>query len=997
MRRSITDSKARLKQDCQAGWGVAAGLFVLALVPRLLGLSTFLTADEPDWVIWSARFAQALTLGDWAGTSQTNHPGVTTMWSGTMGLLAYHFPLGRGLAGETFSSLLSRVGEQSFLPTPDMLPFLRFTIAFLSAACVAAAYLLARRTFDRKVALLGAIFIALDPFFVAHSRILHQDALASMFMMLAVLAGVTYLVADRKLMYLVVSGMTTSLAGLSKASSLALGPCVVFLFGVVYLLELVRNRGQWRQIVFEGLRGLVVWGTAAAVTFYVVWPAMWDNPVGTLWRMLTESAELAEGGHMQFFHGQILGDAGVWFYPVVLLFRTTPFTLVGLVCAVVYLVIGRGRSASWQRARSAVILYLLYAVAFAIFITFSPKKQDRYLLPVLLIIDFCAAWGLLGITRLVVGRVKGQSGVWWDRLSYGVVALCLVAMVVVTVIYHPYYLSFYNPLVGGSAQAQKELLIGWGEGMDLVGRYLNQKERPESLTVSAVRFQLLAPFFSGTVTKTVTSSASSVAADYIVTYVNQVQRMGAESDLWTYFQHEMPEAVFRLHGIDYAWLYSNTITRETPDFSVSVGGDFADKLRLLGYNVDPRLGQVILDMFWEVLDTITEDYSVSVRLLDSSGHLWVQEDSWPMRGLLPTSELPVGYTLRDKRVLSLPAGMPAGSYTVEVYVYSGAFGENLPIVSSGRGDLSLGLRAGSIYLSKQPAQPENVEPQYRVGIELTDEIRLLGYDLVTGPVQPGEKVPLLLYWQVSSSPDEDYRVQVWLESSEAARNEMAHSDAPAGVPVFSESSLAGDEYPTTKWLPGDVVKGWQDLSVPADLSTGTYQLWVALAKSDGKGLGATTLGQVEIEGHPHVYEMPQQIDHPAHANFAGQIGWLGYDLAMQSVLEQRSLRLILYWQSLSTVPASYKTFVHLIGPDGQIWGQEDRFPGDGTYQTTSWLEGEVVSDTLEISLPPDAPTGEYELKVGWYHATTGRRLRVTSEQGRSEGDHVVLDSTISWK
>ncbi len=43
--------------------------------------------------------------------------------------------------------------------------------------------------------------------------------------------------------------------------------------------------------------------------------------------------------------------------------------------------------------------------------------------------------------------------------------------------YHPYYLSYYNPLLGGGAVAQRTLLIGWGEGMDQAGAWL--REQPD--------------------------------------------------------------------------------------------------------------------------------------------------------------------------------------------------------------------------------------------------------------------------------------------------------------------------------------------------------------------------------------------------------------------------------------------------------------------------------------------------------------------------------------
>jgi hypothetical protein len=43
--------------------------------------------------------------------------------------------------------------------------------------------------------------------------------------------------------------------------------------------------------------------------------------------------------------------------------------------------------------------------------------------------------------------------------------------------YHPYYLGYYNPLLGGGATAQRVMLVGWGEGMEQVGAWL--RARPD--------------------------------------------------------------------------------------------------------------------------------------------------------------------------------------------------------------------------------------------------------------------------------------------------------------------------------------------------------------------------------------------------------------------------------------------------------------------------------------------------------------------------------------
>ena len=66
----------------------APSLFLLALVPRLHAVWLgFVTPDELNWVYRSIRFLQAVQSGRWADTMQTGHPGVITMWLGSLGVL----------------------------------------------------------------------------------------------------------------------------------------------------------------------------------------------------------------------------------------------------------------------------------------------------------------------------------------------------------------------------------------------------------------------------------------------------------------------------------------------------------------------------------------------------------------------------------------------------------------------------------------------------------------------------------------------------------------------------------------------------------------------------------------------------------------------------------------------------------------------------------------------------------------------------------------------
>ncbi len=102
------------------------------------------------------------------------------------------------------------------------------------------------------------------------------------------------------------------------------------------------------------------------------------------------------------------------------------------------------------------------------------------------------------------------------------------------------------------------------------------------------------------------------------------------------------------------------------------------------------------------------------------------------------------------------------------------------------------------------------------------------------------------------------------------------------------------------------------------------------------------------------------------------------------------LRLTLYWETLIRTRMEYKVFVHLVGPDGRIWAQQDGFPVGGTRSSTSWRQGETLVDKYAIILPTRAPSGEYSLEVGWYQPETGSRLLLEGPGESSGADRLVL-------
>lgn len=102
-----------------------------------------------------------------------------------------------------------------------------------------------------------------------------------------------------------------------------------------------------------------------------------------------------------------------------------------------------------------------------------------------------------------------------------------------------------------------------------------------------------------------------------------------------------------------------------------------------------------------------------------------------------------------------------------------------------------------------------------------------------------------------------------------------------------------------------------------------------------------------------------------------------------------AIHLTLYWQMLRPMDTSYTVFTHILDGTGQLRGQKDNIPVQGTYPTTEWVEGEVVEDSYELLVAPDAVPGLYQIEVGMYDVATRQRLPLTNE-GREVGGNRIL-------
>jgi len=524
---------------------VPAIIFLLAFIPRAVGLGTGLTVDEPLWLRRAPEFIDAVLKGNFSGTYIVIHPGVTVMW---------------------ISGVFMKLFLQPGMDFPQHLAVARFPVVLTTSLGIVLMFFLLRGLVSEKTATLASVLIALDPFYLAHSRFIHVDALVTTFMAVSLLSFLVWVRQPQKSVFLVTAGGFLGFALLTKQPAGCLIPFFLLALVVrqtVISYNSIRNLKKTcmdcfsspfiRSILQPFLTILVIAG-AVVVLF---WPAMWVAPVNTLQNVGAGLEKVVENPHegWGYFMGEVTttDNYGPLFYPVVLVMKLTPVTLVFSLVGIIGLAYS-----SWKvkfSDKNLTLLFLLLFIAlFYLLMTISEKKMDRYLLPVFPYIDIIAATGICACYSFLSGRIRRTissrpQGLFTGNTLFGILVIFVIVLQAVLIVpIAPYYLSYSNPVVlGGPQHAPEYILIGWGDGMDLAAAYLNNKTGAEHLIVYE-QYSGFQSYFKGSATRNIEK------ADYIVFYSSMVQRHYNE-DLWNLYHNETPEKVIVLNNIEYCWIY----------------------------------------------------------------------------------------------------------------------------------------------------------------------------------------------------------------------------------------------------------------------------------------------------------------------------------------------------------------------------------------------------------------------------------------------------------
>ncbi len=118
------------------------------------------------------------------------------------------------------------------------------------------------------------------------------------------------------------------------------------------------------------------------------------------------------------------------------------------------------------------------------------------------------------------------------------------------------------------------------------------------------------------------------------------------------------------------------------------------------------------------------------------------------------------------------------------------------------------------------------------------------------------------------------------------------------------------------------------------------------------------------------------------------------DLTSNAFRPGENVEVAFTWRSrVRSVPADYKVFVHLIGPNNpRPVAQADSEPQGGLAPTSTWNRGAPIVDLYSLYIPANAPRGKYTLQVGMYPANTlsGRLPVMDAGRTSASGDSILV-------
>ena len=306
------------------------------------------------------------------------------------------------------------------------------------------------------------------------------------------------------------------------------------------------------------------------------------------------------------------------------------------------------------------------------------------------------------------------------------------------------------------------------------------------------------------------SAKPGLAADYVVFYINQIQRQLPSEGALAYFQQREPVHTVSLSGQPYAWIYA------APGVSHIVAQEarLVGQAELLGFDWFDAGGQqpltelpsgsvATLRLYWEWQGKSPDD-PIRVSLVDGGGQTWgwanvIDSGEAAIAGA-GTPAAQEGAIVVSDYALAVFPGTPPGPYFLRAWIDRPHTGEVV-------GQFPLEAADSTVVVAPALAPPAADDFDIHTRLDFAfGALHLLGYNLSGEVWEPGESRSLELFWALdpSTQPAQDVEAQLILVPQSPLPDTHTHQWKRTVTPA----------YPVSLWRAGDRFRDIWPLALP---------------------------------------------------------------------------------------------------------------------------------------------------------------------------------------
>ncbi|NLE46236.1 MAG: hypothetical protein GX620_16065, partial [Chloroflexi bacterium] len=337
----------------------------------------------------------------------------------------------------------------------------RLPIILLTVVLSAGVFRWASESAGFIAGLVSSVLCCLDPNLLAHARLVTPDAGQTTFIFLSALAWWRYLQRPTAKRWLI--------AGVALGVAQAAGFPALILFPVLAAASLTwgwsagRARGALDHLVSLGAASLVAlavlwaiygfrWGPVDGLGLSLPAPYHWEELVSLLQRLQRRDLAYCCG---EVYRG------GRWDFFVVALFTKTPLPTLAFCSLGVFAIVRQ------KRCIRDSALWMLPATYYGNALISELNIGYRHILPILPFVF------IIGGQSIGLVRARWQKIVWIGLLGW---------LAVASLSAHPFYLTYFNELVGGPSGGKDFLVVSdldWGQDLPGLQVYLDERQVDE--------------------------------------------------------------------------------------------------------------------------------------------------------------------------------------------------------------------------------------------------------------------------------------------------------------------------------------------------------------------------------------------------------------------------------------------------------------------------------------------------------------------------------------